>query len=386
MNSTQTLKRQVGLRTVVSTGAGLALASISYVSLIEMSDHVSGNAGWTALAVAGFICYLSSLCFAELGGMFPSAAGIKLYIEKAFGESAALVLASLYIVTTLSIVGAETYILGNVLSFGFQGVPVLFWVILFLFSVCLINVRGVKLTGLFQDFVAYFKFFALIAVSWISLTKFNFPWSAPFQPMLDKTPLDFFQAVGVGVFLFLGFEWVTPLAEEVEHPKFLSRIHERYFTPHWAIWSLFVLCALLSLFVAYTHIVKPFIYMGAFAECLIYVAMAASLIKLRKTHPELQRPFKVRFLAIPIFVAVFFTVLGFGLLAENHGAAIAMGGLALIVLFYVKGVIPRMRSLASSDPSKPQVKRRRPVALSENAASSDKSTEGQNPDDPNKTP
>src|SRR4051794_6611362 len=147
----QTLKKQVGLRTVISTGAGLALASISYVSLIEMSDHVSGHAGWLALFVAGVICYLSSLCFAELGGMFPSAAGIKLFIEKAFGESSALILATLYIATTLSIVGAETFILGNVLSYGFPGVPVFFWIILFLFSICLINVRGVKLTGAFQD-------------------------------------------------------------------------------------------------------------------------------------------------------------------------------------------------------------------------------------------
>src|SRR3954463_3034293 len=134
----QTLKRQVGLRTVISTGAGLALASISYVSLIEMSDHVSGNAGWIPLLVAGIICYLASMCFAELGGMFPSAAGIKLFIEKAFGETSALILASLYIVTTLSIVGAETYILGNVLSYGFPGIPVLAWIIVFLLSICLI--------------------------------------------------------------------------------------------------------------------------------------------------------------------------------------------------------------------------------------------------------
>src|SRR6476660_4031185 len=177
----QTLKRQVGLRTVISTGAGLALASISYVSLVEMSDHVSGPSGWLALLTAGVICYLSSLCFAELGGMFPSAAGIKLYIEKAFGESAALTLASLYIVTTLSIVGAETYILGNVLSYGFPDVPVLVWIIAFLFSIALINIRGVKLTGAFQDVVAYFKFFALISISWIALTKFNFPLDQAFH-------------------------------------------------------------------------------------------------------------------------------------------------------------------------------------------------------------
>src|ERR1700676_1768555 len=100
-----------------------------------MSDHVSGHSGWLALGVAGIICYLSSLCFAELGGMFPSAAGIKLFIEKAFGEQAALILASLYIVPALSIVGAQTFILGNVLSYGFPQVPVLAWIIVFLLAI-----------------------------------------------------------------------------------------------------------------------------------------------------------------------------------------------------------------------------------------------------------
>ena len=452
----QTLKRQVGLRTVVSTGAGLALASISYVSLIEMSDHVSGTSGWLALLVAGIICYLSSLCFAELGGMFPSAAGIKLFIEKAFGEPIALVLASLYIVTTLSIVGAETYVLGSVLSYGFPHVPVLVWIILFLFSISWMNVRGVKLTGAFQDVVAYFKFFALITISWIALAKFGFPWEHPLQPMLDKTPLDFFQAVGVGVFLFLGFEWVTPLAEEVEDyqsipkgmalsilllflaygslvtamtsvggkaelsqlvaqghpvphvlfaikafgapgmmlmmvmslvasitcfnaglltasrflyalardhaaPKFLAKIHEKYMTPHFAIWFLFGVCACLSIIVSYSGVVKPFIYMGAFAECLIYVAMALSLIKLRKTHPDQLRPFRVKTLVVPVFVAIFFFILGVALLFENRTAAISMGVSSLLVLAYVKWFVPRLKANSVAQNSIREPRRKRPV-------------------------
>lgn len=451
----QALKRQVGLRTVISTGAGLALASISYVSLIEMSDHVFGTSGWLPLFVAGVICYLSSLCFAELGGMFPSAAGIKLFIEKAFGESAALVLASLYIVTTLSIVGAETYILGNVLSYGFPGIPVLVWIIVFLFSISLMNVRGVKLSGAFQDIVAYFKFIALISISWIALVKFNFPWNHPLEPMLDKSPLDFFQAVGVGVFLYLGFEWVTPLAEEVEDyksipkgmafsilllflaygslvtamtsiggkeelskvvaeghpiphilfavkafgppgvmimmlmslvasitcfnaglltasrflyalardhaaPRFLASIHEKHLTPHLAIWTLFGICTALSIVVAYTGIVKPFIYMGAFAECLIYVTMALSLIKLRRTHPEHPRPFRVKSLIIPVFVAIFFFALGIGLLADNFAAAVSMAIGAVFVLAYVRWVVPKLKADAAAAVQGKEPRRRRP--------------------------
>ncbi len=450
------LKRQVGLRTIVSTGAGLALASISYVSLIELADHVGGAAGWIPLLVAGVICYLSSRCFAELGGMYPTAAGIKLFIEKAFSETPALILATLYIVTTLSIVGAETYVLGHVLSYGFPQIPVLVWVIGFLFAVAYINVRGVKLTGAFQDVVAYFKFAALISVSWIALAKFNFPLETAFNPFADgKTGFDFFQAVGIGVFLYLGFEWVTPLAEEVEEyamiplgmilsivllfvaygsfgtamtavgdkalliktvaegnpiphvlfavkafgpvgvylmmlmsfvasitcfnaglltasrflyalardnaaPKPLARIHEKHMTPHVAIWSLFAICALLSVFVYYTKIIRPFIYMGAFASCMIYVTMAVSLIRLRITKPDHPRPYRVSTLAIPVGVALFFGALGIGLLAEDRNATIALGVMTIFTAIYVLLVVPKIKAQAKAEAGNRAPRRRRP--------------------------
>jgi amino acid transporter len=357
-------------------------------------------------------------------------------------------------VTTLSIVGAETYVLGNVLTYGFGGGPVLLWNIGFLLAICLLNIRGVKLTGIFQDIVAYFKLFALISISWIALTRFNFPWDHPLQPMLDKSPADFFQAVGIGIFLYLGFEWVTPLAEEVNEyrvipkgmaisilllflaygslvtamtsvggkaelsqavavgkpiphvlfatkafgrsgvlimmlmslvasitcfnaglltasrflyalardhaaPKALLRIHERYFTPHIAIWALFGVCTALSIFVATTGIVKPFIYMGAFAECLIYVAMATSLIRLRKTQPDLERPYRVRWIWSPCFVAVFFTALGIGLLAGNPPAAISMGVGTVLVGGYVRFIIPKLRKTAAAEIAARPSRRRR---------------------------
>lgn len=452
------LKRQVGLKTIVSTGAGLALASISYVSLIEVSGKTSGSSVWLALVVAGMICYLASRCFAELSGMYPSAAGIKLFIEKAFGEKVALFLATLYIFTTLSIVGAETYILGQALSYGFPAVPSLFWTVAFLLATCLINIRGVKSTGVFQDITAYFMFAGLLAISWMALAQFDFPWQAPLSPLLDRTPMDFISAVAVAVFLYLGFEWVTPLAEEVREyrsirrgmvlsilllfatyaslgvamvsiagkasllqaiqegrpiphvlfaeqvygkpgvffmllmsfaasitcfnaglltssrflyamardhaaPKYLTRLHDRHMTPHLAIWTLFGACLALSVLVTMTGWVQPFIYMGAFASCMIYVTMALSVIKLRRSQPDHARPYRVPTLLIPGSVAVIFAVLGLGLLLDNAVAAASLLTFALGVGVYVLRVVPRMRARAEAQRlAQAPRRRRRPTA------------------------
>ena len=148
--------------------------------------------------------------------------------------------------------------------------------------------------------------------------------------------------------LLTASRFLYALARDNAAPKPLARIHEKYMTPHVAIWTLFVVCAALSVAVAYTGIVKPFIYMGAFAECLIYVTMAAALIKLRRTQPDQARPFRVRTMLVPYFVAGFFSIIGVGLLTQSPTAAISMGVGTVLIYAYVVGVVPRLRAKAAS--------------------------------------
>ena len=72
------LKRAVGLRTVVSTGAGMALATVTYVSFIELASYLTGNSAWIAILTSGIMAVLAGSCFCELNSMYPTAAGLKL--------------------------------------------------------------------------------------------------------------------------------------------------------------------------------------------------------------------------------------------------------------------------------------------------------------------
>lgn len=214
------LRRAVGLRTVVSTGAGMALATVTYISLIELASYLTGNSAWIAIFVSGAMAVLAGSCFAELNSMYPTAAGIKLYIQKAFGERAAIIIAGVYVLGQLSIVGAEIYILSQVLAQGFTFVPPVIWAVAFGAVLWFLNYRGIKIAGTTQDIIAYTMFAALILMSVYGLYRIDFHIARP----LALGSLDgFIQAVAIGISCFIAFEWVITISEEVMDVKMVPK-------------------------------------------------------------------------------------------------------------------------------------------------------------------
>ncbi len=216
------LRRVVRQRTVVSTGAGLALATISYSASMELATHALGDSAWLAILVAGIFCMLAGACFAELSGMYPTAAGIKIFIQRAANEKVALLFATIYMTVAVSVIGAETYVLASVLhdGAGLGFMPRIGWGLIFLTVVFALNVCGIKIAGTFQDVIAYSMFAFLVASSLYALWQGGFELR---EPLAIGDPGEFVKAVAVGVFLYVGFEWVTPLAEEVTDQRLISR-------------------------------------------------------------------------------------------------------------------------------------------------------------------
>src|SRR5580658_6853665 len=77
------LRRTLGLRTVVSTSAGLTFASSTFLVVAYIGYMLRGNTSWIPICVAGLLCLLAAAAFAELNGIYPSAAGIRLWIQRA---------------------------------------------------------------------------------------------------------------------------------------------------------------------------------------------------------------------------------------------------------------------------------------------------------------
>ncbi len=215
------LKRVLTLRTIVATSAGLTLASSSFVAAVMAANYVLGDSAWIAILIGGALCFMAAACFSELNGLLPTAAGIRLYFSRAFNDQVSLVVSLLYmLVVVIGVVGVESYILSKVLNEAFPAIPPYFWIVVMLLLVTALNLRGVKIAGVFQDVATYSLIAVILFLGLYALYNVDFKLNAPMSPGSAEGMIN---AVALGVFLFVGFEWVTPLVEEVTQVKQISR-------------------------------------------------------------------------------------------------------------------------------------------------------------------
>ncbi|MBN2225409.1 MAG: APC family permease [Deltaproteobacteria bacterium] len=442
------LKKVVTLRTVIATSAGMAMATSCYAAGVKVAVLVAGQSAWVSILVAGIMCILSSMCFSELNGMYPSAAGIRLFIERAFGEKAAITIGAFYLGCAIAMVGPETHILSSVIGTVLPGVPPFVWVLVFLGVIALINLRGVVLAGLAQDIMTYtmLSFMIVIGIYAIKTSGVSVP-----QMLNTGGITNVFQAAAVGVFLYVGFEWVTPLAEEVTDskiipkgmmiaigllcityaifitgmiavvsketlavsniphiifgnalfgkagiyvfvvmsclasmtsynagflnfsrfiyamgrdnvlPRVFSKISNRYATPLFAILFAFTLSLLISIYCHLSGKYMRLILVAAAIEVIIYTVMALSVIRLRFTMRDTDRPYRVPGgLIIPIISVVFFMILLLGIYAEDITVLFIMAGVFVVCLIYTLLVPPRLRSAYEKRMEQRVPRRRRP--------------------------
>ena len=214
------LKRSIGLATVVSTSAGLTFASSTFLVVVQMACLLAGDAAWIAVVIAGALCALAAAAFSELNGMWPSVSGIRLYLFRAFGETLSLVAALTYMSVVTLVVGTEAYVLSHVL---YEALPVIsppVWIFLMLTLATGFNFCGLKIAGTFQNVLTYSVVASITVISVLALAHAHFRVPEPLHTG-GAGPL--FQAVSVAIFLFVGFEWVTPLADEVKSPSSIPR-------------------------------------------------------------------------------------------------------------------------------------------------------------------
>ena len=215
MNEPVSLRRVLKFRTVVSTSTGLAYAAISLLSCIQLASSLGGDSGWIAILIAGLLAVLAALCFSELNALYPTAAAVRLYMKEAFGDNFSLVITFGYLLTIVAVIAADSYVVGSAITYAFN-LPrwaSLIWIMVLLGLSMGANLRGIKIAGLLQDITTYSLLAFIMVISLIALGEHGFQLRSPFDAF--GHPVDLINAVAIGVFVFSGFEWVTPLSEEI---------------------------------------------------------------------------------------------------------------------------------------------------------------------------
>jgi amino acid transporter len=298
--------------------------------------------------------------------------------------------------------------------------------------IALINFRGVKITGWVQDLLSYSMITFMVIVGIYAISRYGVDGRELIHPGGVK---NVFEAAAVGVFLYVGFEWVTPLAEEVTDsrmiakgmmiaigllcltyvvfitgmivvidkavlssseiphilvgralfgeigvlvfvlmsilasltsynagflnfsrfmyamgrdnvlPRVFSAISTRYATPWFAILFCFILSLLISVYIYFNQNYMRLILVSAAIEVIIYSVMALSVIKLRFSQRDTERPYRVPGgLVIPVVAVLFFMVLLVGIYSDDIFVLYIMIGVFLLCLLYTLLVVPRLRA------------------------------------------
>lgn len=219
------LKRVLTTGSVAAAGAGFAFATMSIIADVQVADLVIGNTGWIAVVVAAIFCILASWCFGELSGMFPTSAGVRVYIQQAFNEKMAIPLSAAYIFTVVAASGAEAYVFGSVFVALIPGGPSIWFYVILGFAIAgALNYFGIEIASGVQNLMAMIMFFFLVTVSLVALFKFGVRFENWYNPIGNGAGAEgFITAIALSVFLFAGFEWVTALSEETREQSVISR-------------------------------------------------------------------------------------------------------------------------------------------------------------------
>ncbi|MCL4478206.1 MAG: APC family permease [Deltaproteobacteria bacterium] len=432
----QELKKVLRIGTLISASVGIALASSDFPALVKSASQVGGWSIIFVVIIAGLVTGFVSLAFAELSGMYPTAAGVRVYTKKAFGDQLSLTITIFYVFFSIIIASAETYVFSAVLHYMDPNLSAKLWVLIFLVIAILMNIRGIEIAGSVENVLVVIKLAGIIGLSLYAIflsPMFNIS-TVPFAP---KGFDGFFTAVATAIFIYTGFEWTTPLAEEVASgqatlpyslpisvavititfalfsyamiginrlseithtpiphlifgktiagefglyvmifvsflatlstfnagvmgnsrliyalaregslPKFMSKLHSKYFTPWIALLIIFSIIAVFSVTIAFHP--KAFlvpILVAASIETLMYGLISFSVISLRYREKDTPRVFKIRGgIILPLFTGVIFILLTLGILttASGYVAILFFAGLLLSFL-YSRFVVPSLQ-------------------------------------------
>lgn len=257
------LRRALGLRTVVSTSTGLAFAALEYLAAAGLVAYVAGDSAWIAIGVAGLLALLAWGFFGELNGMFPTAAAVRLYMKRAMDDRIALIVTFTYMTTIILVIAADAFVVGSALAHAFDepGWVSGVWIVGLLALAVGSNLRGVRVAGGVQDVATYAILAVTLVVAVTALVRSHHALRFPLQPLHGHHPGDFLEAVALGVFLFSAFEWVTTSAEEVRRPEHIHRGMAI------AVGLLFVVCSLVT--VAMSHVLDDHQLVSAYPQLFL---------------------------------------------------------------------------------------------------------------------
>ncbi len=216
-------KNSLSLIGAISLGTGVMIGAGIFALLGQVAE-LSGKLFPLAFIVGAAISSLSAYSYIKLSNTFPSAGGIAMYLQKAYGKTAFTAFAALLMAFSMVInesLVARTF--GTYIMQLFNADAGSFWVpilgVLLIVFAFVVNISG-------NNFIEKSAFtMAILKVGGISILAIGGLWAAGFnfsdtipQTMPDKPTVSLIGALALSILAYKGFTTITNSGGEIKNP------------------------------------------------------------------------------------------------------------------------------------------------------------------------
>ncbi|MQL50715.1 amino acid permease [Desulfofundulus thermobenzoicus] len=214
-----TLKRALGFWQAYATAVGLVVAGTTMVSL-GYSMGLVGPAFIVSAGIALLISIAISFSYAELASMMPGAGMIGEYTVHAMGRfMAVFAVLGGYIVLVSAAGAMESIVAGFSAKEMFSGIQPFAFAVFLLVLFLVVNLLGVEVFGRIQLVLTLAMMITTSVMGIMGLLQIG-TVAAPQAPAFNPAGWSQVgQALALGMWLYIGIEYVCPMSEEVIQPE-----------------------------------------------------------------------------------------------------------------------------------------------------------------------
>lgn len=219
------LKRVLGLWDLIFYGI-ILIQPIAAIGLFGIASKESGGHMVTTLLIAMVAMMLTAVSYGRMASLYPSAGSAYTYVGKGLNEHMGFLAGWAMFLDYLVIPIINTVYASLTLERMMPIVPFTVWVFLFVFTITIFNLRGMRTTAMSNKILlavmcVVIGIFIVQAIKCI-LESQGMEGLFSSKPIYNPETFDIgsvMTATSFAVLTYIGFDGVTTLAEDVKNPK-----------------------------------------------------------------------------------------------------------------------------------------------------------------------
>ncbi|MFT7626132.1 MAG: amino acid transporter [Myxococcota bacterium] len=217
--SESNLKRTLTLPDVVALGINGVVGQGIFL-LPGLAAASLGPASIAALALAGVLCFLIALCFAEVGSRFSSTGGAYIYARSAFGDFVGFevgwMTCCVAVISWAALANGFTVVLAHFIPGVDDGLTQKLICVGMMGGLAGINMFGAKAGARVSTFFSIAKLIPLVLFIGVGLCHLDMALFTPFAPHGTE---DFASTTLMVMYAYVGFETLVVPAGEMANPQ-----------------------------------------------------------------------------------------------------------------------------------------------------------------------